>query len=216
MLIDHVNAVLLNHEPNALWFIGRVAYPLFAIILVCHIQRGVRSSKYLGTLAVTGLIAQPFYMMALQAGSANVVFTLALAALAAMLLRDRSSILQHVVLGAGAFALFGLGISLREYLDFGLAGVLFPVALYLALDRSRFHWLWVVAFGVGLNWYLPNPWQFYPLTVALLAGLGTVLSVLIAAQFGSRPRFLPKYSLHIFYPAHLLLLGMIHDKIIKP
>ena len=126
-------------------------------------------------------------------------------------MRTRGLWLQHAVLGVGVVAVFSPWIRARSGLDFGLAGMLFPAALFLVMDGRWSHVVWLALLLVGLNWHQPNPMQFAPLSAVLFAGVGSVAVVLLALAFRHRPRFLPRYALHVFYPAHLLVLMAIRE-----
>jgi hypothetical protein len=63
----------------------------------------------------------------------------------------------------------------------------------------------------ALNWYpIDDPWKLKPVQVACFAGAVSILVVLAALVLRTRPRFLPRYALYIFYPGHLVVLIVIH------
>lgn len=209
MVADHVNAVFLGNQPTVWWHVGRIVFPLFAFALVCNLARGVDVARYLTSLLVLGVIAQPFYAGALAETDGNTIFTLAAGIAVAFALRDRPPLLQHGAFVAGAAALFTPAVQARTGLDFGLAGMLLPAALYLVLNGSFAHLPWLILTVIGLNWFQPEPWRYAPLATAGIAAGGTVLIALLSLSLRGRPRFLPRYALHVFYPAHFLLLGAL-------
>ena len=210
MVVDHVNAIFLGNRPTLLWHLGRIVFPLFAFALVCNLRRGTDTGKYLATLLGLGAVSQPIFTGALGDTAGNTLFTLAVGIAVVVLLRDQGPLVRHGVLAAGACAVFTPAIQARTGLDFGLAGMLFPAALYLTLNVGIGHALWLILFLVGLNWFPPEPWRYAPLLTALIAGLGMVAIPAAALTFRGAPRFLPKYALHMFYPAHLLALWLFH------
>jgi hypothetical protein len=210
MVIDHVNVVFLKHDANVLWKLGRIAFPLFAFALACNLQRGTKAAGYVGVLLLLGAISQPIYAVALGAGDGNTLFTLAVGATILTALRSQNPVLQHAVFFAGAVAIFSSFLPARSGLDFGLAGMLFPAALFMVMDGGRSHVIWLVLMLVGLNWYYPNPWELAPIGTAMFTAAGVVTVLLLAAAFKNRPRFLPRYALHFFYPGHLLVLMAIY------
>jgi hypothetical protein len=211
MVVDHVNVIFLAHEANIWWKLGRIVFPLFCLAVACNLRRGTRVSDYVAMLLLLGVVSQPIYAKALSADDGNILFTLAVGTTILTALRTRSLWLQHVVFGVGVAAIFTPWIRARSGLDFGLAGMLFPTAIYLVIDRQWSHVVWLVLLLVGLNWHQPNPMQFAPLPAALFAGIGSVAVVLLALAFRHRSRFLPRYALHVFYPAHLLVLMAIRE-----
>jgi hypothetical protein len=206
MVADHVNVIFLAHEANIWWKLGRIVFPLFCFASVCNLWRGTRVPDYVGMLLLLGVVSQPIYAKALSADDGNILFTLAVGATILTALRTRSLWAQHTVLGVGVAAIFSPWIRARSGLDFGLAGMLFPAAIYLVMDRRWSHVVWLALLLVGLNWHQPNPMQFAPLSAALFAGIGSIAVALFALAFRDRPRFLPRYALHVFYPCHLLVL----------
>jgi len=211
MVVDHANVIFLAHEANIWWKLGRTVLPLFCFALACNLRRGTRVPEYVGMLLLLGAVSQPVYAKALGADDGNILFTLAVGATILAALRTRSLLLQHAVLAIGVVAIFSPWIRARSGLDFGLAGMLFPAAVFLVMDGRWSHVVWVAPLLVGLNWYQPNPMQFAPLSAALFAGIGGIAVVLLAVAFRHRPRFLPRYALHVFYPGHLLALMAIRE-----
>jgi hypothetical protein len=211
MVVDHVNVIFLAHEANIWWKLGRIVFPLFCFATACNLRRGTRVPDYVGMLLLLGVVSQPIYAKALTADDGNILFTLAVGATILTALRTRGLWLQHAVLGIGVVAVFSPWIRARSGLDFGLAGMLFPSALFLVMDGRWSHVVWLALLLVGLNWHQPNPMQFAPLSAALFAGVGSIAVVLLALAFRHRPRFLPRYALHVFYPAHLLVLMAIRE-----
>jgi TraX protein len=214
MVVDHVNAMFLQGpEVNIWWKLGRIVFPLFCFAVACNLRRGTRVPEYVAMLLLLGVVSQPIYAKALTADDGNILFTLAVGATILTALRTRSVWLQHAVLGLGVAAIFTPWIRARSGLDFGLAGMLFPAAIYLVMDGRWSHLPWLVLLLVGLNWHQPHPMQFAPLSAALFAGVGSLAVVLLALAFRHRPRFLPRYALHVFYPGHLLVLLVISELI---
>jgi hypothetical protein len=211
MVVDHVNVLFYGHAPNVLWLVGRISFPLFAFALVCNLQRGAKVLDYVLMLLVLGAVSQPVYAAVLGASDGNILFTLAAGAAILWVLKSKSPWLQHVVLFVGTVAIFTPFIPARSGVDFGLAGMLLPAALFLVLEGKRAHVIWLVLLLVGLSWHQPDPWTHGPLKASLVAGVGSIVALAIGAVFANRPRFLPRYALHVFYPGHLLLLKAIQS-----
>jgi TraX protein len=210
MVIDHVNFIFLGHDANIFWKLGRISFPLFAFALVCNLRRGAKVSDYVARLVALAVVSQPIYAIVFGYDDGDIVFTLAVGAVIATLMCKLKPLPQHGVFLAGTAAIFCPYAQARSGLDFGLAGMLFPAALFMTLAVQRAHALWLVLILVGLNWYFPHPWQFAPISAALFAAFGSLAVLGLALLFRKRARFLPRYAFYAFYPGHLLILGALH------
>ena len=210
MVIDHVNYVFLGHVANRMWYLGRPVFPLFVFVMACHLMRGTDARGYVEKLIVLGVVSQPFYATLFNLDQANTVFTLAAGAVLVVVLRPLHPSVQHLVFLAATVAIFATSLRWQHGWDYGLAGALLPAALYLVLDRRWSHTLWLVVLIFALNWYPESGWKLRPDLVALVAAGGAALIALAALALTGRPRFLPRYAFHIFYPGHLLVLLLIH------
>jgi len=65
MVLDHVNAYLLGASHPALFALGRLAFPLFTVVLAYHLAAADTAAlrRVLARLGVFGLAAQPFTML---------------------------------------------------------------------------------------------------------------------------------------------------------
>jgi hypothetical protein len=207
MVLDHVDTILLDYAQMPLWYVGRVAYPLFCIAIVANLQRGTRLAGYTSTLLLFALVTQPIYGAAFHSADASPLATLGLAVVAVGALRARSAAVQHGALALGVAAILVPWLNARSGVDFGLAGVLFPVALLLVLDGRHSHGVWLAALLLLLNWHRPESViSRQTVLAAACAAAGTLAVVALAATLKGRPRFLPRYALHVFYPGHLAIL----------
>jgi hypothetical protein len=215
MLTDHVNTVLLKSTVPLMWRFGRIAFPLFCFVLACHLARGSEPRRYAALLLLLAIPTQPVFGAAFQGELGNVLFTLAAgAALAGALLRADSR-LQHAVLAIGAGVVFAWPLRARSGVDFGLGGILLPAAITLTLAASRMHAIWLAILLIGLNTggWRPLEESFWAASArdAAFAAVGGALVLALAAMAQGRPRFLPRYALHVFYPGHLLALALLRE-----
>lgn len=211
MVIDHVNYVFLGHTANILWYLGRAAFPLFAFAVACNLTRGTSAWGYVEKLILLGIVSQPLYATLMVSDEANILFTLATGVVLAVALRPQHPAVQHLVFFAGIAAIFSSLFRVRAGVDYGIAGLLLPVALYLVLEGRRSHIFWLALLVFALNWYpIDDPWRLKPVQVACFAGAVSVGVALTGLALRTRGRFLPRYALHIFYPGHLCVLMIIH------
>lgn len=213
MLIDHVNTGLLGSVVPLMWRFGRIAFPLFCFVLACHVVRGLDPGRYVRTLLLVGIPTQPLFAGAFSAVHGNVLFTLAIGAVLAATLLERPAWQQHLVFAAGVAALCLWPLPSRTGVDFGLPGILFPAALVLTLAGSRLHGLWLLAILFSLNSQarrgVDETWLSGASLDAGFAIVGGAAVLACALAFRGRPRFLPRYALHAFYPGHLLLIVLL-------
>jgi hypothetical protein len=211
MLADHVNSSLLGGTVLFAWRVGRIAFPLFCFVLACHLVRGVDLKRYVHVLLILAIVTQPFFTAAFPwwPMQGNILFTLAAgAALAAALLRSSTAV-QHLALGIGAIVALAWPEWARSGVDFGLAGMLLPSAITLMLAGRLGHvfWLALLLFGLNAGVLRTEPWLYGVTVDGLFAVLGLLSIVACASLRQGRPRFLPRYALHAFYPGHLIALA---------
>jgi hypothetical protein len=206
MVSDHVNDIQLDHDHLAMWYVGRVAFPLFCLVFALNLRRGASLAGYSARLTPFAIASQPLYRAAFHDGLDNILLTLLLAGIVAILLDERSRRVQHAVFAIGAAAAFAAPwTSISTGLCFGMAGVLLPAALKLTLAGRRDVAPWAALLYLGLNWFPRD--ELLDSLVAPLFVLAVVAATLtLARRLAGRPRFLPRYALYAFYPLHLLAL----------
>jgi hypothetical protein len=206
MVCDHLNDMILDHDYLALWYVGRLAFPLFCLVLALNLRRGASAATYAAYLTPFAIVSQPIYRAAFHDGLDNILITLLLAIFVAELMRARPPLLQHAVFAVGAAASFAAPwTSISTGLCFGVAGLLLPSALMLAIDGRRDVAPWAALLFVALNWF-PRDELFDSLFAPVLVVLAAAATLALARRLASRPRFLPRFALYWFYPLHLLAL----------
>ena len=108
--------------------------------------------------------------------------------------------------------------------EFGLAGMMLPSAIVLVQRGHKSAWpfLILLVFFINAGGMLvgirahagAEAWTFVALN-GLFSSILPWLVVDMARRLPQKGRFLPKYALHVFYPAHLVilkLLGMVFFK----
>ena len=223
MLIDHTAEVLINHNAaltDPIWAqiyvlmrgIGRIAFPIYAFLLVEGFQHTRNVKKYLARMLTFAVVSEipfdlavfhtPFYW-----GYQNVFFTLFLGLLALAGIwwgeyggLERSQLLQDR-LGAGlwkqALALIlCVGTAQLINCDYGAFGVFFIILLYMTRYDKKTQ---TILGAISLIWELPGILAFIP----------------IRLYNGTRGRCGNRYFFYAFYPAHLLALWMAGRFIFK-
>lgn len=232
MLVDHVGFVLF---PGLVWMrmIGRLSMPLFAYAIASGYYFTSRKGtfpKYLLQIAIFAAVSQlPFWLtrelVGIQYFGLNIGATWFLALLVLHGVFARRSLSAVPILFWQLAGIAAVGLALIVPVDYGIYGVLYPLACYpvvLALRSPSVHsaqnaqsaepsvvstfaqnkWfggfcqLMLNAFGYLVMGF----WQFQ--TLAFLA------FPLMLFDSGKRSR-ITKWFFYIFYPAHLFALWAI-------
>ena len=212
--------------------VGRIAFPLFAFQIAVGAEKTRSMPRYLGRLLLFALISEPLYYMAfsIQEPSVqgfwnslrdlnftNVFFTLFLGALAIyayQLLQKRFPRRTWIpFLPVFLLVLIAAGFV---NCDYGMAGVLLIVCLYLAKTKQS-KMLVIALWSVWL--YLLDPafngrsfiWKWGNMGYALGAAAACVPVLLYNGRRGKSW----KWFFYIFYPAHLAVLLLIRFLILS-
>ena len=200
MLIDHTAEVLMNHNAaltDPIWAqiymlmrgIGRIAFPIYAFLLVEGFLHTRDVKKYLTRMFLFAVVSEiPFdlavFHMPFYWGYQNVFFTLFLGLLALAGIRwgEKNGLWKQalaLIMCVGAAKLINC--------DYGAFGVFFIVLLYMTRYDKKNQ---TVLGALSLVWELPGILAFIP----------------IRLYNGTRGRCGNKYFFYAFYPAHLLVL----------
>lgn len=195
MLIDHIGVVFY---PDQLWLriIGRIAFPLYAYLIVVGYQRTRSYRNYIIRLGLLAIIAQPAYQWAFHTTGLNVIITLFIG-LVLLKLLDLTVKYRLVQLLIVLITLVG---STFFELDYGAYGiVLMLIFRYAQKDKLMlFHAL--LELGFLLIW----GYQFISLIVTYF--ISQQEKLLAKADTIGVPRWLWR----CFYPLHLYILALIN------
>lgn len=205
MLIDHVNKALIypNLSGGALLIVsdlfdilGRIAFPIFAFFVVEGFFQTRSRAKYLGWMLVFGVISEvPFDLFTTRTffnpNWNNIMFTFALVLITLWSI----DVLKQK-----------LSKALWYPISFGIVGVMCLVAMLTGVDYE-YH-----AILVGYFFYLFRtmrplaiPFSFVSMYKEPWALLGFGLTLAYNGKRGKQNKLL-NYG---FYPAHLLVLGLL-------
>ena len=206
MLLDHVGYLLCA---DALWMraAGRLAFPLYAFLLVEGFYHTGNYVKYLGRLLLCALLSELPYDLALWGGVTpehqNVLVTLALGLLCLWLLEQARGLRRPAlrVLGsAGAIwaaSVMAEGVSS----DYGALGIWYVALFYFTYDLPRWGFFPRAAGLALLSAAYMRSFQDLQL---LSAGAAAVLLCYNGRRAtGSRA---VQTGFYLFYPVHLLVL----------
>jgi len=199
MTIDHLGLYMLGGEDAASFsvsyhlmrMVGRLAFPIFAFLLVEGYVHTHDFRKYITSLFVAAVISDIPWMLLGGVGSHNVMFTLLLG-LIAIAFVDR--FWQNRLLTLAVIGIIG---GLAEWLqtDYSWRGIFLICVLFMFRDKP------LLAFMFGVPF----------LMVYGVAGsaAGLMMPMLYSGQRGFAKGWLMKYFFYAFYPLHLMLIWLL-------
>ena len=198
MLIDHTGAVVF---PDVIGFriIGRLAFPLFAFLITEGYHHTSNLKMYALRLSLFSIISQyPFWLAFGFDAGLNIFFTLTLGLLV-IYLHDEYKNYPLIFLLAVFADLIGA--------DYGMFGVLIIFLMHIFRDDFKK----MLTFVSGL--YL----LVFPISGLLAAEdavfyfiqMFALVSFVFIKYYDGRQGIKLKYFFYLFYPVHLLLLGLL-------
>ncbi|WP_442940128.1 TraX family protein [Nostoc sp.] len=194
MVMDHV-CYLLMPELVILHLLGRLSFPLFAWLLAEGEKHTHNVYRYGRRLLITAIISQPIYTIVFQSLSLNILFTLLLGLVMLRLIKRYSQLWQQlIIIGLCAVVAEGLGVEYRVY---GI-GVIFLMSLTEKLKPNVWLLYWCFFHFILVTLFISDIVQYW----AIIAGF---IVFQFNGQQGSQARWF-----YVFYPAHLIILGIIN------
>jgi len=212
MLVDHTGATVVSHIRYAPWIVdypwlaahitdiykymrrfGRLAFPIYCFFIVEGYFRTRNVKKYVGRLLLLGVISEFPFDFALHHGQSllekqNVYWTLAIGLLVIWAVNDWFRGMTAVQL---IIMINGLLLAKVLRTDYQYHGVFLIEMLYI----SRFSPLIQSLCGASyLDWY---------------EGFPTSLAMLMTFFYNNKKGKPMKGIFYLFYPLHLLVLGII-------
>ena len=196
MLIDHTGAVLFPR----IWtlrLIGRLAFPIFAFLLVEGFVHTKDIKKYILRIGIFALLSEiPFdrafhdTWLEFRRGQ-NIFFTLGIGLLTLYFIsKTKNRFLILLISVAGMLTANFLNT------DYGYFGILVILCFYLQRENR----VLVATFNIVLNGVAGAPQEY-----------ASISSIPILLYNGKRGKYSLKYFFYIFYPLHLVILWLIHE-----
>ena len=253
MFIDHFAAVLfpyfqlsyVHNQSSFFWYqlaitlmrlIGRVAFPIFAFLIVNGFYHTSNRKNYLIRLGVFALVSEPFFDFALfgtwfETTHQNVFFTLALGLLAIWGYDNISRENRRNYIGGLFVACIGF-LALNLKTDYDFYGILTIFLIYLFFENFKRMSIALIGLNVVLYaaqlsvWSLIPPFVLRNYGLQLQGGYGLGIQVTFYLLFisqlfsllalfilkyynGEKGNSVNKYFFYAFYPVHLFVLGLI-------
>lgn len=203
MVLDHCAMAFVNDDESLLLILrtlGRIAFPVFAFMAVQGFLFTRNRARYISGLWLCGILSEAVWrlMTGGTCGTSNVLFTLAIGV-------SLLALFPHSITRRGnKYALpefFRMAVALVSTIclveffnsDYGMAGVILIVGLWLIRDRPRISIICL-----------------FPLVAHIQGCVGAVLALAILLTYDGTRGFIrttsQKYLLYIFYPAHLAVI----------
>ena len=197
-LLSQQGFQIIDAAYTAMRHLGRMAFPLFAFLLVEGFYRTRSRLKYIGRVFLTALVSEvPFDLMlygkAVAWESQNTLFTLAIGLLvlqAMAYLEDSCHYARWIILAFQA-AVCGAG-ALLAYIcktDYSYKGIALVIVFYL------FYYYRTSAAVAGFCTFCWEPWSFP--------------AFLMIPFYNGERRHRGKFFFYLYYPVHLLVLYLV-------
>lgn len=204
MFIDHFGRLLFGWGLETIVFgAGRLAFPLFALVLVCNLARpgdqATRAKRIALRLAFACAVATPAAIWARgEPMHINIFGTLGLGAALCWIFSSQSNLAWRVVL-CGLIAIAGL------YVEYGLIGISLVAAIFLWRFKPRRDTAVLAAIMLlALTYFNASFGGIYGL-------VGTLAALPLAWAVTYVPVVMPRmpWLFYAIYPAHLALIGAL-------
>lgn len=204
MVIDHCAYFLM--EPDTIQYevmrcVGRIAFPVFAFLIVEGFLYTGNRMRYLLTLLGFAVVSEvPWLLLNGSDGTHNVLFTLALGVTTLMfldkLIKNNRTLGLSVVLGMTYLAYF-FGV------DYDWRGVLMMAIFFILKGKGEFDF----PFNRMLQLVFTIPLMMH------YGMLGTLLACIVLYMYDGSRGFIQgtvaKYGFYAIYPVHLFLIWLI-------
>lgn len=229
MTLDHIGHVfyipMLTASPvfgllyTLLRFVGRIAFPLYAFMIAEGCRHTKNIKKYFGLLAIFAVVSEiPFNIAGnatwLDSEAQNVYFTLFLGLAACYVVRILKENGKHILWSVPVAALLCASAYFLST-DYSWYGVLFIWLCAVTQEQKNGVRIPVLLVGLLL---IARPWQIIQndFSVAYIENscmqfVGSLPALYLLCKYnGERGNLrINKYFFYAYYPAHLLILGLL-------
>lgn len=220
MVIDHVNSTLLGGTRLEMLMLGRITFPLFCYALAVALFKageekafGYALKRYTPRLLIFAVLTEPIARFSRDIGDTyNVMFTLALgAAVAGLSLRMKDRVFALLCIVSVGLMYF------PPLTEFSFVGIMLPAGFLFAMRKRPLGvpclLLLLACVNYGNYGALIDDFAPQALVLMVMMSLFCIIPPLwlirFAATMPQSGRYLPKYFLHVFYPAHMLAIWAV-------
>lgn len=200
MIIDHVGLMFFPKQ-MAFRFIGRIAFPIFAFLIVQGYLHTSNVKKYLSRLFLSALVSEiPYNLLARRKlfyfGSQNVMFTLFLGLLAILAIDKLFK--EHKFLALASVSLCCCAAYFLKS-DYKVSGVLLIISLFVFNKNKLLSLGSIPLINLG-----------YALISSIYLQMSASLACIpIAFYNGKLGKYKLKWFFYLFYPVHMLILYFV-------
>ncbi len=196
MTIDHVAYYILNQQLGLgdCWIyevmrcMGRLAFPIFAFLIIEGYHHTRHIGKYILALLVTALVSEIPWQLLGNEGSHNVVFTLLLGLIAAFLVDHIHDAPWLMLMETVLIAVIATFLNV----DYSWHGICLMMVFYLFREHR----------GLTLLFGFPLMMEY--------GIVGSAIGLIIPLMYSGRRGFVKgqwmKYLFYMYYPLHLLVI----------
>ena len=194
MITDHVGRMFFP-DVHIFNIIGRIAFPLFAFLLVEGFVHTGNLKKYMLRMFIFACISEIPYDLAMQEtwlefSRQNTIWTLTLGLL--MLARCRKY--KYSVWAVAGIAVVSCAAAALLRFDYGAGGIVLILILYFLRDRQ---WLkYLAMLGLSVLWFGGTE-------------IAAMISIIFMLAYNGKHGKNMKYMFYWFYPVHLAVLFFI-------
>lgn len=193
MVADHANKYALEGAYPLMAHIGRLAFPLFALVIAANLRWNTADpQRYFMRLAVWGVASQAVYTWATGHTHLNILLTLAIGV---QLVLAVEALRQHDSVVGVLWLLVVIGAALA--CDYRLTGPLLVLLFHEWFARPGRYTALLAVLGVAV---LNASVLFAP------AALASLIVAVTVAWWQPRVPRITRYWFYPFYPAHLALI----------
>lgn len=194
MITDHVGRMFFP-DVHIFNIIGRIAFPLFAFLLVEGFVHTGNLKKYMLRMFIFACISEIPYDLAMQEtwlefSRQNTIWTLTLGLLMLALCRKY----QYSVWAVAGIAVVCCAAAALLRFDYGAGGIVLILILYFLRDRQ---WLkYLAMLGLSVLWFGGTE-------------IAAMISIIFMLAYNGKHGKNMKYMFYWFYPVHLAVLFFV-------
>ena len=194
MITDHVGRMFFP-DVHIFNIIGRIAFPLFAFLLVEGFVHTGNLKKYMLRMLIFACISEIPYDLAMQEtwlefSRQNTIWTLTLGLMMLALCRKY----QYSVWAVAGIAVVCCAAAALLRFDYGAGGIVLILILYFLRDRQ---WLkYLAMLGLSVLWFGGTE-------------IAAMISIIFMLAYNGKHGKNMKYMFYWFYPVHLAVLFFI-------
>ncbi len=205
MLIDHVGAVFF---PQLLWLrlIGRIAFPIFAFLIVEGYVHTKDFNKYMTRLFIFALISEvpfdyAFTGKIFSASHQNVLFTFVLGLIILYFIDNSKSEIIKGLVFLGVFS-----IAYITNVDYSIYGLLMILIYYVHRDKKLLKYVLIILVNLLIAGLMIVETR---LSLFTLSQAFAFLAIPFIIMYNGKRGRNMKYLFYAFYPVHLAVIGLI-------